>query len=180
MKVFHASGQPGFMLENFDSGSNWNFQVNSGTGSLMLFNNAFGGGFPAGIFATNGVYTPSDKRLKKDIATIPSILDKVLKLSPVSYRYTPEASNSNRSVGFLAQDVQALFPELVTQTPMQNGTAYLGLNYAGFGVLAIKAVQEQQGQIESLRTENARLRDQLNDLVQRLQHLEQHAGVSKK
>jgi hypothetical protein len=48
-------------------------------------------------------------------------------------------------IGFIAQEVEPIFPELVTP-PTNDGkreTPYM-MNYAGFGVLAIKAIQEQQ------------------------------------
>ena len=49
-------------------------------------------------------------------------------------------------IGFLAQDVQVLFPELVKHREDE----YLGLNYDDFGVIAIKAIQEQQKIIDEL------------------------------
>ncbi|MCC6462291.1 MAG: tail fiber domain-containing protein [Saprospiraceae bacterium] len=181
LKVLHGTGNPGLMVENSDVGFNWNFQVNGGNGNLMLFNNTFGGGFPAGVFATTGLYTPSDRRLKKDIQQLPEVLAKMRQLNAVQYRYTPEKSNANLSIGFLAQDVQALFPELVTENKLTDGNTYLGLNYAGFGVLAVKAVQEQQTQIDQLQQENKNLRERLNRLELAVRQLElPTAGTGKK
>jgi hypothetical protein len=74
----------------------------------------------------------------------------------------------------LAQDVQAIFPELVGENLSRNGEKrYLALNYAGFGVLAVKAIQEQQVEIETLKKENDSLRARTESLEQRLLRLEQ-------
>ena len=84
-----------------------------------------------------------------------------------------EKESAKLSLGFLAQDVQGLFPELVGQSPARDGgESYLSLNYAGFGILAVKAIQEQQQQIESLKNENSALRQQMESLEARLLRLE--------
>lgn len=162
-------------LENPATGNHWDFQVN-GFGNLVLFNDQLGAGIPAGTFnATTGVYLPSDRRLKKEIAAIPmGILDKFMKLEPVSYHYIVEKETAKRSLGFIAQDVQGLFPELVGESQSRDGAqSYLSLNYAGFGILAVKAIQEQQQQIEALKAENEALRKRMESIEARLERLEQ-------
>jgi len=142
----------------------------------VLYNDQLGAGIPAGTFnATTGVYLPSDRRLKKEIAAIPmGILDKFMKLEPVSYHYIVEKETAKRSLGFIAQDVQGLFPELVGESQSRDGAQnYLSLNYAGFGILAVKAIQEQQQQIEALKAENEALRKRMESIEARLERLEQ-------
>ncbi len=173
LKVFQKD--IGLSLENTDNNRSWDFWVSSGNGDLVLYNSQLGPGVPAGTFsATTGIYLPSDRRLKKDIAAIPlGILDKIMKLQPVSYHYNVEDESAKRSIGFLAQDVQALFPDLVGVSPVRNGQGgYLSLNYTGFGVLAIKAIQEQQQQIETLKKENISLAERLESLEKRVERLE--------
>ena len=160
LKVIHEDG--GFMLENGGSGINWEFLV-SDQGSLALYNSFALGGVPAGVFAPNGTYTPSDRRLKKDINAIPSVLSKLSYLHPVTYHYNNEAATAPVSMGLIAQDVQSVFPELVGVSPIRNGEGgTLMVNYGGMSVVAIKAVQEQQEQIERLKNENAQLRSRLD------------------
>ena len=173
LKVFQKD--IGLSLQNTDNNRTWDFWVSSGNGDLVLYNSQLGPGVPAGTFsATTGVYLPSDRRLKKDIAAIPmGVLNKIMQLKPVSYHYNVEDESAKRSIGFLAQDVQSLFPELVGESPVRNGQGgYLSLNYAGFGILAIKAIQEQQQQIESLKKENFSLSERLESLEKRIQRLE--------
>lgn len=178
LHVFHDKN--GLMLENINTGQNWEFWVNPGGGTLDLFNSALGN-FPAGSFALNGIYTPSDRRLKKDIIAVPNgVLEKVLKLNPVTYRYKAESALAKTSLGFVAQDVDELFPQLVAKKVERGGTQeWLSLNYAGFGVLAIKAIQEQQLEVDALKKENALLRAKTESLEARMQQLEAAIRVKK-
>ncbi len=168
----------GILLNNQANGNFWEFSASPVDGSLQLFNSTLGGGFPAGTFTAAGLYIPSDRRLKTDIETISSgVLAKLMELKPVSYRYTAEAANAQHSLGFLAQDVQKIFPELVGQSIDRKGKkGYLSINYGGFGVLAVKAIQEQQAEIEDLKKENTALRSKTESLEARLLRLEKMAN----
>ena len=161
LKVIHDDN--GFMLENSGSGHNWEFWVTD-NGNLALYNDQFLGGAPAGVFAINGNYTSSDRRLKKNISNVPSVLAKLNQLEPVKYRFNQESDTAPLSLGLIAQDVQALFPELVAASPVRkNGEGgTLMVNYTGLGVIAVKAIQEQQVQIDQLKSENAYLRTRLD------------------
>ncbi len=172
LRVSHANGFAGVMIENIGSGGQWDFRVNGLTGALELYNNFSAGIAPVGVFQTNGLYVPSDKRLKQDIQSVAHVLDRVARLRPVYYRYNGESGNARRSVGFLAQEVEELFPELVAHNPTPDGQVYLGLNYAGFSVLAVKAIQEQQEQLAELRKKNEQLEERLQALEKRLLSLE--------
>jgi len=165
--------QGGILLHNEANGNFWEFSASPADGSLQLFNSTLVG-IPAGTFLPNGIYVPSDRNLKTDIEAISSgVLAKLMKLEPTSYRYIAEKSDARRSLGFMAQDVQLLFPELVGKTKTRDGDKeYLNINYGGFGVLAIKAIQEQQSQIEQLKTENDALRAKTESLEARLLRLE--------
>jgi len=168
-------GDDGIYMINNNNDHFWKFWVSNDDGTLALYNDQMAGIAPVGVFNLNGLYVPSDSRLKKDIMDIPGgILEKMLRLHPVSYRYIVENENAKQSLGFLAQDVQALFPELVGHSPAQTGqTSYLNLNYAGIGVLAVKAIQEQQTQIVTLKKKNDELRKRMDTLEARLERLEE-------
>jgi len=82
----------------------------------------------------------SDRRAKKDITYLTNpILDKILNLKPASYRLNSADSNSQKAIGFIAQDEEELLPEVVRH---KEGSDGLAINYDDFGVLAIKAIQE--------------------------------------
>jgi len=112
------------------------------------------------INGTGAYATASDKRLKKNIIPIDNILNKLNKLSVYSYLYKDQSNTSKKTFGFMAQDVQPLFPELVEK----GEDGYLGLNYAGFSVVAIKAIQEQQEEIDVLKARIASRQKDINEI----------------
>ncbi len=173
VKVNHGN-VGGLVISNTLTDKDWTLRVNGASGNLQLFNSLLGA-VPAGTFSTAGLYLPSDRRLKKDIIDLPGgTLRKIMEINPVAYRYDVELASAPLSIGFVAQDVQKQFPELVAQ----NGD-YLSLNYAGFGVLAIKAIQEQQREMDELKKENEALRQQMQTIEARLQHLENGAPAPR-
>lgn len=99
------------------------------------------------IEAGTGDWTqPSDRSLKENIAPFPAVLPRVLQLRPSSYNYITSGQKSQKTTGFIAQEVQKVFPEMVHT----GEDGILALAYKDFGVLAIKAIQEQQAIITSL------------------------------
>jgi hypothetical protein len=102
--------------------------------------------------AANGSYIQlSDRAVKENIRPLASALSLVNKMNPVSYN---DINNTAvERTGFIAQEVEVLFPSLVEKVVSKNGNTYKGINYAGLSVVAIKAIQEQQQEIESLKKE---------------------------
>jgi len=85
----------------------------------------------------------SDRRTKEEISPSSKILPLLLKLQLKKYKYK---GNELETTGFIAQEVQQVFPDLVEE--MEDG--HLGVNYMGFSPLAIQAINEQQDIINSL------------------------------
>lgn len=140
--------------------ANWRIFADSATRDFAFHRNGVLRGY---IGETDGkYYATSDMRLKTDIAPVDGALQQVLKLQPVTYHYSDNPSGSQRSYGFIAQDVEKVFPEFVT-TKEESGLK--GIAYDNFGVVAIKAVQEQQSMIETQRK-------RLETLKQRIAKLE--------
>ena len=77
------------------------------------------------------------------------VLDRVMQLRPVTYQYNREADEATKTIGFVAQEVQPLFPELIAV----GENDYLGMSYANVGTIAIKAIQELKAENEALRAE---------------------------
>jgi len=116
----------------------------------------------ADIASVDGAYIQvSDKNMKSDVEEIDMVLDNVLKLNPVKYFYKDSKHIAvHKSNGFIAQEVEAIFPELVRV----NEDGQKALAYADFGILSIKAIQEQQVIIKELKTKNETLQNQINEL----------------
>ncbi len=99
----------------------------------------------------------SDERLKTDINPLSRILDKLMLLQPKTYQYTASSDANRHSYGFLAQEVEKLFPDFVYSS--ENGMK--GIAYSNFSVIAVKAIQEQQQLIEILMKKNEELEKRL-------------------
>ena len=108
----------------------------------------------------------SDRRLKKNIATIQNALEKVTAMRGVSYEWKDQ-ENPNKTLGVIAQEVKEIVPDVVTK----NGE-YYGVNYSEFPALFIEAIKEQQAIINSLQIELEKRDQQLNSVFDRLAQLE--------
>jgi len=93
----------------------------------------------------NAWNTLSDVRFKDNVATISGALDKIMQLDGVSFDWK---STGQESLGFIAQDVQKVFPQLVST----DEQGILSLNYAGFSAPIVQAIKEQQLQINKIKT----------------------------
>lgn len=110
---------------------------------------------------TNGAWTvDSDRNLKKNINTMPSVLNRLMQLRPVDYHYKTQKEGEEKVLGFVAQEVKPLFPEMV----VTGEDGKLGMTYSTTGVIAIKAIQEQQAEIEQLKKQNDELEKRLSAL----------------
>ena len=95
----------------------------------------------------------SDERLKTNIVDLDdTILNNLLNIRTISFNWKNDPSSPTQ-VGFLAQDLQHYFPELVSEGPND----YLQVNYAGMTPILTKAIQEINANItdiSDLTTEN--------------------------
>ena len=69
-----------------------------------------------GNVKANAFLTTSDRRLKSHITPLSSMIDRVLALKPVSFTWNDTQKDD---IGFIAQDVEQLFPQLIA-TDMQG------------------------------------------------------------
>lgn len=126
------------------------------------------------VFAS-GIFTSSDKRLKKNIVNVGHLqykklyqlvgksYDKIeargpvpnyaniqdsLKKATVKMQSENNVEKSSFEYGFLAQDFQSLFPELVKG---DTSNSFLSINYTALIPLIIEALKDQQIQIDSLK-----------------------------
>lgn len=123
----------------------FNFINTNGTVTKATINANTGDIWSAGTITANGdVVAFSDKKLKENLEIIDNPLDKISKLS--GYTYDRIDQDNRRSVGLIAQDVQKVLPEAVTET---DGT--LGVNYNGVTAALVEAVKALQKEVEELR-----------------------------
>jgi len=91
----------------------------------------------------------SDKTLKTNITTIENPIDKVKQLDGVTFNWL---KNGKASAGVIAQDVQKVLPEIVSEVKSLDDTSsHLAVDYNGIVGLLIETVKEQQNQIDELK-----------------------------
>ncbi len=101
-----------------------------------------------GVVRAGTYLTYSDKRLKTNIKEIKGNLSKLEDLTPVVYEFKDQKLQSKQThLGFLAQDVQKVYPELVYKD--KRGT--LAVDYQGLIAPAIGAINELQKQVATIQ-----------------------------
>ena len=103
------------------------------------------------IRATNDVvaYYSSDKRLKDNIKPIEGALDKVSKLGGYEFDWNNKQDvYEGHDIGVIAQEVEAVFPELVTT----RDSGFKAVKYEKLVSVLIEAVKELRAEVETLKT----------------------------
>jgi len=89
----------------------------------------------------------SDRDLKTDIADLEDALDKVTELEGKTYTFKkPDKFGRGKQLGFIAQDVEGVFPQLVSDTG-----DYKSLDYANMSAALAEAVKELDIKVEDNR-----------------------------
>ena len=129
---------------------------------------------------------PSDLRLKRNIDPLENVLDTLLQLRGVSFEYADPDSGLHppgRHVGFIAQEVQQVFPDWVGRTP----DGYLSVGPTGFEAMTVEALRElrteKDAEIAALKAEKdgeiAALHGAMTELAQRLDRMEAQLGARR-
>jgi hypothetical protein len=90
----------------------------------------------------------SDESLKTDIEKVDGILPRLTKIDVKTFRWRDDEPTSRRQLGFIAQDVQKVFPDLTKEKTDDEGKKILTLNYTSFGILAVGALNELNQKLE--------------------------------
>ena len=94
----------------------------------------------------------SDERLKDNIQPLGSTLDKLHQIEGKTYSFKKDEEHTPK-IGVLAQEVQLVFPELVTE----GADGILSVNYQGLVPVLINAINEQDAKIAALEAQNEQL-----------------------
>ncbi|KAA6347867.1 hypothetical protein EZS27_004647 [termite gut metagenome] len=101
----------------------------------------------------------SDVRLKEDIQP----LSNRGRLKPVSYKLK---ENGTDHIGFLAQDIQKLYPEVVPVS--NNEDDMLGINYGNLTAVLSVQINELFDKVDDLERDNKTLNIKLNNKIEEL------------
>ena len=125
----------------------------------------------SGNFSATGDITSSasDERLKENKVPITRAIKKITQLKGITYDWVDninevvggEWNPEKKRAGLIAQDVQKVFPEVVSLAPFdrdlegksRSGKDYLTVDYASMVPLLVEAIKEQQIQISELKKE---------------------------
>ena len=103
------------------------------------------------INGTTGVYVAvSNINRKKDFEESTIGLNEILSLKPTLYRMKDDNELANKELGFIAQEVKEFIPYAYVETG-EDDNKFIGLNYNPIVAALVKAMQEQQAQIEELK-----------------------------
>jgi hypothetical protein len=116
------------------------------------------------------LYQSSDIRLKENIRPCPSLLSKLKEVKSYNYNYTDEYFKNftqeqkekaqKTEFGFLAQELQKIFPELVCDDDSNK----LAINYIGMIPILTSAINELQQEVESQKSMNNELQREIESL----------------
>ena len=149
----------GLRLERSGNTNHWEMGTDTGDDFDFAFNNVAKGY----IRNTDGFYiSVSDIRLKKDIQPISTVLPIVMQLQAKTYHFKDNKINAPLSYGFIAQEVEKLFPDFVVTKGPENMKA---IAYQEFTIVAIKAIQEQQIIIDAQNKRIDKLEQQMELLI---------------
>ena len=141
--------------------------------------------YASGLTYSTGGYSSSDAKLKKDIRVIDNALAKINQLQPRTYTFKTDEYKymglpSEQQYGFIAQELEQVFPEMVRdmQQPIDNDykkngmLTFKAINYTEMIPVLTQAVQEQQKQIEAKDAKIAEQQIQLDAVNARLDMIE--------
>ncbi len=131
------------------SGNKWIIQTQGGGDLVFDYN---GKAAYAWLGKDSVWHNLSDARVKKDVVPMDHMLERVRQLRAVTFRYQSQPEDSRPLVGFVAQEVQPVFPEAVED---KEGT--LSIGYAAFGPIAIGAIRELADKVDDLKSAEGRI-----------------------
>lgn len=164
----------GLKIETVGKLRAWRLFLDAKSGSLLqFFQTTVPGGKAvpvAAVQSATGRLLPSaDARHQKNADALTNVTEKLMRLIPQRFHFTWQPDTESKQLGIAAQEIQAVFPELVTHERL---TDTFVVDYAGLSVLALRAVQEQQDQLRHQQDRIVQLEKQTAAMLDRLKRLE--------
>jgi hypothetical protein len=155
----------GIRLDYSSSGNFSSWNIYTQTGLFLSAGNDFyshplffeSNSGAAGAIGNNGsYYQASDQNLKKDIHYLQSdhLMNTIMQLAPARYRFNSDKNDQPLHYGFIAQEIEKLFPDFVMTT--DKGLKLV--SYTGLIPILTKGMQEQQHEMDELKKQVAELK----------------------
>ncbi len=153
--------------------------ASGGTSNYGVYGYASGGTYYAGYFSGNLAYTgsfinASDAKFKENVADYSGALSRIMQVRPRTYTFKSGSDFDRYSFsagvhyGFVAQELEQVFPELVVTAiqppetdqkgnPKGDPVNYKGIKSMEMIPILLQAIQEQQKLIEDLQAKVSKL-----------------------
>ncbi len=115
------------------------------TTASKIYNNVY---IPGNLYVDGTIYNPSDIHLKENITDI--INDKIMNIKPSQFTLKNDSSQ-HIHYGFIAQDFEKEFPELVNVKPDRDMANIKAINYLEIIPLLVSKIQTMQKEIDELK-----------------------------
>jgi len=142
-----------------------------GNNTVTIGNDDITDNYFNGNVRADGAILSSDISLKKNINNLENSLDVVMQLQGVNYDWKKDSESTKghgQRIGFIAQDVEKVLPSVVSKS--HDGVK--GIAYTELIALLTEGIKEQQEIIERQGQENKSLQKKYNELLQRIEALE--------
>jgi hypothetical protein len=152
---FGNNGGNYVLIGNTLAGGYLEFRVNcasesTAAGSKVLTLNANAtANFESTLTAGGDIIAYSDRRIKENIKPIENALSKTLSLQGVTYNRIEAEADKSTKIGFIAQDVLDILPEVVTHN--LDSDIY-GVSYGNVTALLVEAIKELKAEVDHLRS----------------------------
>jgi len=106
---------------------------------------------PGDLFVNGSIISPSDINLKQNISLLDTdITDKLMNIKPTSFTFKDDLSN-HIHYGFIANDFENEYPELVGFKPDAKYSKIRSINYLEIIPLLVHKIQLMQKEIDELK-----------------------------
>jgi len=163
IRIFNNASAPGqstIQAWNYQSNTGRDIVINDAGGGVAIGTSLVTAGFKlevGGSIRCTSLTQTSAREFKQDIAPLAGALDAILKLQGVSYSWNdkaPEQVQGQRDIGFIADEVNLVFPEIVAKDT--QGKA-LGIDYGKITPVAVEAIKELKAENDQLKARLARI-----------------------
>ncbi len=133
------------------------------------------------ICYTGSVGACSDFRYKKNITPLKNSLHQVLLMQGINYdwkvnEFPDKQFNDNNQIGFIAQDLEKLYPELV----ITDDNGYKSVDYPKLTPILVEAIKELSDRNEKLELESINTNAKLANLEAKLNFILQSTKIAQK
>lgn len=103
----------------------------------------------------------SDIKLKENISPLENVLSKITNIKPVYFEFKDkQAHPAGKHIGFIAQEFEKDFPELVSK----DSRGYLSIQYQNVSAILLQAIKEQQLIIDKQQQEITLLKNSIKEI----------------